>query len=495
MSRRARVALVVGGVVLLLAAVAGAYLAGRSSKPSPASSASTSSSTTTSTESVAPKPALKAPPPDLADFVPAPQRVLSVTQMNLEPAIPPAVVVLSIAPSTGSYPPPFETIRVLAWDVYAKRWTVVFDTATVTRSGLFETYPLDAPDALYDVNIVPSTTPLPAGTPGPFATLVNAKVAAVADDPGGGADLVFFGGDGESGLGAGETGIVHFSNGTMSIVWSYSDRYLSGFQVVGTAPHQQVQYNAYWETVSDPGCCPSRKFQFVVGRLPVAASGDYVDFSVVKDTRSWLGAWIVPNSSVGNVGEVLDITPGSPAAGVLKPGDVLESVVGARSPGTNLLGPAVVDEVAEQPAGSRVTLDIEREGKPMQVVVVLGSRDNKAAVNGQTPSPGYLDVTGSSMTAELASQDSLPNVPGVLIDTVTSGGAAASAGLAQGDIIENMGDYATPTLAELTLAEVQAGTSAPVPVQYINPQGVQHTVSVTLGTPPSGDPIFDLAYV
>lgn len=478
---------------VVVAVVAGVGLsacaAGHSGK-----AGSRSASSTSSTESVAPKPALSAPPPDLATFVPAPQRVLSVTQMDLDPTIPPVVAVLSVAPTQQTYQQPFDTIRVLAWDVYAKRWTVVFDTATVASSTFEASGLLDAPNALYDVNVIPSTTPPPAGAPGPFATLVNPKVAAVADEPNGGADLVFYGQDGASAFGVGETAIVHFANGVATVAWSYGARYLGGFQVIGHAPHQQVQYTAAWQTISDPGCCPVRSYQFVVGETG-AAGGDFVGYSVVKDSRSWLGAWIVPNSDIGTVGEVLFVTPGSPAATVLQPGDVLESVAGVKPTSTNLLGPAVIDEIAEEPAGTRVTLNIERGGKPLQESVKLGSRVEKPAVSGETPNPGYLDVAASQMTAGIASQDSLPNVPGVLVDSVTSGGAAASAGLAQGDIIENMGNYATPTVAALTLAEVQAGRDSPVPVQYVNPQGVQHTVNVTLGIPPSTDPIFDLAYV
>jgi len=444
-----------------------------------------------SSASVAPKPDLSAPPPVLAKFVPVPDRVLSVTQMLLDPSLPPAVVVISVAPAVANkgmgYP--IGTIRVLAWDIFAKRWTVVFNSATAQFPVVF---PLDAVDDLYDVTVSPlPTTSTP--TPPPLSELVDAQVAPIADQPHGGVDLAFEGVDGFSAVGTQLAGIVHFAEGVATVEWAYEARDLGTFSVIGKAPDQQLAFeHTEWITPADAECCGVRMFRFVVAKT--AEAGGYEYYSVVSDNRSWLGAWIVPNSDVGTVGQVLWITPGSPASHVLKPGDILKGVV-ETPPRQGLLGAAVIDELAEHLAGSAVTLEFERDGRPRRARVTLGSRDNKQAVSAPTPDPGYLDIYGLTMTPELAIKYSLANVPGVLLTKVVSGGAAAAAGLVAGDVIEDVGSVATPSYNVLSLAEVQVGANSSAIVQYVNSQGVQHTVTVTLGSTPADNSIWGLAYV
>jgi hypothetical protein len=443
-----------------------------------------------SSASVAPKPDLSAPPPVLAKFVPVPDRVLSVTQMLLDPSLPQAVVVISVAPAVANkgmgYP--IDTVRVLAWDIFAKRWTMVFNSATAQFPVIF---PLDAVDDLYDVTAAPP--PLSSASPPPLADLVDAQVAPIADQPHGGVDLAFEGVDGGSAVGTQLAGIVHFAEGVATVEWAYEARDIGTFSVIGKAPDQQLAFeHSQWITPADPECCGVRTFRFVVAKT--AEAGGYGYYSVVSDNRSWLGAWIVPNSEIGTVDEVLSITPGSPASQVLKPGDILKGVVGT-PPRQALLGAAVIDELAEHLAGSAVTLEFERDGRPRRARVTLGSRDNKQAVSAPTPDPGYLDIYGLTMTPELAIKYSLANVPGVLLTKVVSGGAAAAAGLVAGDVIEDVGSVATPSYNVLSLAEVQVGANSSAIVQYVNSQGVQHTVTVTLGSTPADNSIWGLAYV
>jgi len=127
--------------------------------------------------------------------------------------------------------------------------------------------------------------------------------------------------------------------------------------------------------------------------------------------------------------------------------------------------------------------------------VTLGSRDNKQAVSAPEPDPGYLDIYGLTMTPELAIKYSLANVPGVLVTTAVSGGEAAAAGLVAGDVIEDVGNVATPSYNAMLLADVQVGADSSAIVQYVNSQGVQHTVTVTLGSTPADSAVWGLAYV
>jgi hypothetical protein len=402
--------------------------------------------------------------------------------MLLDPSLPPAAVVISVAPvATNSVSgEAVDTIRVLAWDVFAKRWTVVFDSATAQVSP---TFPLDAADDLFDDTVI-STTPSSTPPQPPLAQLVDAQVAQIADQPHGGVDLVFEGIDGGSAVGTQFAGIVHFGEGIAGVAWAYEARDLGTFAVVGKTPDQQLAFNhPEWVTPADAECCGVRAFRFVVAKTSEFGNSEY--YSVVSDNRSWLGAWVLSTYSQNQVvsDEVLAIAPNSPAAKTLKPGDVIESVAGSfvRS---SLLAPAVIDEVAARTAGSVITLNIERDGKPMQVRVRLGSRDDKAAVDAPAPNPGYLGMSGVTMTDQLAAEDSLPNVPGVLVTNAGSGTAAATVGLQADDIVVDIGSYRITSLGSLNLPLVQLGAGSTTSLQFVTPEGVQQTVSVTLATPP-----------
>ena len=132
----------------------------------------------------------------------------------------------------------------------------------------------------------------------------------------------------------------------------------------------------------------------------------------------------------------------------------------------------------------------------MQVRVKLGSRDEQAAIVAPPPDTGYLGLSGETMTEQLAAEYSLPNVPGVLVTDAGSGTAAASAGLEADDIIVDIGSYLITSLGSLDLPLVQVGANSTTSLQFVTPQGVRRTVSVTLATPPQyGSALQDLAFV
>ena len=190
---------------------------------------------------------------------------------------------------------PIDTVRVLAWDIFAKRWTLVFNSATAQFPVVF---PLDAVDDLYDVTVSPlPTTSTP--TPSPLSELVDAQVAPIADQPHGGVDLAFEGVDGFSAVGTQLAGIVHFAEGVAAVEWAYEARDLGTFSVIGRSPNQQLAFeHTEWITPADAECCGVRMFRFVVAKT--AEAGGYEYYSVVSDNRSWLGAWIVPEFGRGD---------------------------------------------------------------------------------------------------------------------------------------------------------------------------------------------------
>ncbi|WP_280717956.1 trypsin-like peptidase domain-containing protein [Kitasatospora sp. MAP5-34] len=70
---------------------------------------------------------------------------------------------------------------------------------------------------------------------------------------------------------------------------------------------------------------------------------------------------------------------------------------------------------------------------------------------------------------------------GAVIVSVTSGGAAASAGLQAGDVITQLGDAQITTLASLTTALASLQPDAKITVTYLR-DGQSKTANVTLGT-------------
>jgi hypothetical protein len=399
--------------------------------------------------------------------------------MILDPSLPPVDVVLSVAPP-NQQEQAVQTIRILAWDIFAKRWTDVFDSATTTVFN--PTFPLDAPDTSYDQ--LPTAPSTGASEPSDLSALVDTRISSIADQPGGGVDLVFSGIDGNSATGVQLVRIVHFADGVASVPWAYEARDLGNFTIAGSAPHQQLAFDdASWVTPADAECCGVRTFRFVVARTGGDGGSEF--YSVVSDNRSWLGAWVLATANPPSSVQVLSVTPDSPAAGLLQPGDLITGVEGTSPRSVGLIGSPVVDEIAEHQAGTSVTLDILRAGKSIQVKVVLGSRSEKAAVDANAPDPGYLDAYGETMTQQLAQEYSLPYVPGFLVTKVPSGGPAADAGLSPGDTIDDIGDYAVTSADSLNVPLVQIGAYNSTTLQFVSEQGVQHTVNITLGSPPA----------
>jgi S1-C subfamily serine protease len=70
---------------------------------------------------------------------------------------------------------------------------------------------------------------------------------------------------------------------------------------------------------------------------------------------------------------------------------------------------------------------------------------------------------------------------GAQVDNVVQGGAAASAGIAQGDVITKFGGRSISTSVELQVAVLDDQPGQTVTVQFAR-QGQQHTVQVTLGS-------------
>lgn len=198
--------------------------------------------------------------------------------------------------------------------------------------------------------------------------------------------------------------------------------------------------------------------------------------------RGYLGVGIQPinediASALGlpkNTGELISrVEPGQAAekAGV-KQGDVVVRVNGqAVTPDQTLS--YLVANVAP---GSRVTLDVLRDGKPLSLVATAGTRpaeeeiaaltgtDNDGGMpdeqqQGQTANANALGVAVTPLTAQIARALNLdPGAQGVVVTTVDPSSDAAAKGLKRGDLIVSINRQPVATAADV--ARTVAATRA-----------------------------------
>ncbi|WP_242139958.1 Do family serine endopeptidase [Sphingomonas sp. CARO-RG-8B-R24-01] len=178
-----------------------------------------------------------------------------------------------------------------------------------------------------------------------------------------------------------------------------------------------------------------------------------------------------------NQGELLrQIEPGQPAekAG-LKVGDVVLRVNGQQVNPDQSLSYLV----ANITPGTRVPIDIVRQGRPMTIATVIGTRPSEEALQAQasgannddmsddddTPSvgktvPNALGVTVQTLTPPIARTFSIDSsVQGVVIGVVDPASDAASKGLKRGDVIISANGTPTTTPAALAAVVGQAKAS------------------------------------
>jgi hypothetical protein len=315
----------------------------------------------------------KLPPPDLARLLPATERVLHIYHVHLEEGQAPQVVITTttgVPAGTENYAP--QDAYLLAWDKYARRWTVLFDAA---RDQVNMSYEADADTDAYEASNVPSPAPLiPKGL-----GVLQIHVSQIRNQPGGAADLLI-GADVEYADGFGQNiGIIHYNGSVARVVWAFLAKG-GGSSVIGKPGHQRVAVTASWATESDPQCCPARSYQFILAKAQEPQIGEY--YRVIADNRPWLGAIITeqPPQTANSSAIVVSVVPGSPAAGVLSPGDVIVGVRGSTVT-SHGLGPAVFDQLAPYKPGQTVDLDIDRDGTLLTVTAKLGSLADSKAIN------------------------------------------------------------------------------------------------------------------
>jgi serine protease Do len=138
-----------------------------------------------------------------------------------------------------------------------------------------------------------------------------------------------------------------------------------------------------------------------------------------------------------------DVTPNSPAAKAgVKTGDIITEFNGQKVDDATRLQL----QVADVRPGKEVTLDILRDGKPMQLKVTVGERtkkslasnDQSGGLNGEDQ--GTLNGVGvADLDAQTRRENDIPrSVQGVVVTQVDPNSKSAEAGLQQGDVIEEI---------------------------------------------------------
>jgi serine protease Do len=124
---------------------------------------------------------------------------------------------------------------------------------------------------------------------------------------------------------------------------------------------------------------------------------------------------------------------GAAAAG-LKPGDVVVAANGQRVDGAV----ALHNVEGLQPVGSALTLDVRRDGKPLQLKATL--KEQPRAVAGESLDPRLSGATFVDLPETLRQAGS----SGVMVSDVKRGSRAANSGLAAGDLIiqASVGEFA-----------------------------------------------------
>lgn len=158
---------------------------------------------------------------------------------------------------------------------------------------------------------------------------------------------------------------------------------------------------------------------------------------------------------------VNSVQPGGPAdRSGLKTGDIILELNGNPVNDVNTLR----NSVAAAGAGSEVTLTILRNGNRQQIRVKLGEFNPNAAAtnqggNGNNPSQaGHLGVALTPITPDIASQLGIPrNTQGMVVASVDPNGPAASAGIREGDVIQQINHQPIRSAGDATAALAKSG--------------------------------------
>jgi serine protease Do len=136
---------------------------------------------------------------------------------------------------------------------------------------------------------------------------------------------------------------------------------------------------------------------------------------------------------------VSQVTADSPAGSAgLKTGDVVRELNGEKIVNASALQVAV----SEMSPGTKVTLGVVRNGKPMTVDVTVGqyhANSEEAENTSGGEQKGKIGISVGDLTPDARQQANVPeNVHGVIVNNVRQGSPADDAGIQPGDVIQEI---------------------------------------------------------
>ena len=164
---------------------------------------------------------------------------------------------------------------------------------------------------------------------------------------------------------------------------------------------------------------------------------------------------------------VADVEPGSAAARAgIKVGDLITAFDGTQIDSSSDLPPLV----GSLPPGSHAKLNLQRNGKPLELSVVLDNLADSTAAANLLPAvekehaatgAEHLGLAVQDITSEQRKKLKLEAGQGVLVTNV-SNDVAQRSGVQEGDVILRMGDRAISSVADFTSAAKQVKPGASV---------------------------------
>jgi hypothetical protein len=261
--------------------------------------------------------------------------------------------------------------------------------------------------------------------------------------------------------------VLDFDYGTLNLAFGQLLQSPASVAVRGHAPNQEVDIVTSWNTASDPMCCPSRDYHQIVA---YQGSG----LRVVSDDRPWLGVALMDLGKSKNP-RVISLETGSPASGVLTPGDQLLDIDGKTdSQELTLLGlPHVLSSYRP---GDTVTLHFLRLGQTQSAEIKLGSWTQ--AEEFHPPEAFQQSTLGVQVTDGHAGQ-----VSGAFVQSVVAGGTAATAGLTDGMLVVSVNGARMLSADDLDAQEFLIQSGTPVTFEYIDQMGAAGTgTAIALST-------------